>query len=157
MITLFLKSDDIPELTSFSGNIDSDSLKPYIYIAQTTDIKRVLGKALYDKIYDDYVADTLTGEYEKIFNEYIIDMLVYYSCSAYVAFGGYKIANNGIFKSGAEGSTIVESKEVDTLISRYRQLGSSIELQLADYLKTITLPEHLDSTENISQQIIPWY
>lgn len=42
MIKLWLKENDIPALTSFDGNIDSDKLKPFIYIAQTTDMKRVL-------------------------------------------------------------------------------------------------------------------
>ena len=81
MIKLWLKENDIPILTGFAGNIDSDSLKPFIFIAQTTDLKRVLGLNLYDKIDTLYIAGTLTGEYKTIFDNYIIDMLVYFSCS----------------------------------------------------------------------------
>jgi hypothetical protein len=51
MIKLFLKPNDIPALTSFSGNIDIDQLAPCISIAQQTYIKRVLGLNLYNKIY----------------------------------------------------------------------------------------------------------
>ena len=39
MIQLFIKETDIAELTGFSGNIDSDSIKPAINVAQTTHFK----------------------------------------------------------------------------------------------------------------------
>jgi hypothetical protein len=53
MMKLFLQPNDIASLTGFNGNIDIDSLKPIINTAQTTQVKRVLGTKLYDKIYTD--------------------------------------------------------------------------------------------------------
>lgn len=156
MTTLFLKAEDIPTLTAFSGNIDADSLKPNIYVAQTTDIKRVLGLDLYNKIYADYVAGTLTGEYLTIFNDYIVDMLVYYSCANYMGFGAYKTANAGVFKSSAEGSQIADVKEVNVLISRYRQLGIDVESVFYEYMKTIDIPEYKQE-ERVVKQIVNWY
>jgi len=76
MITLFLKENDIPALTSFSGNIDADSLKPHIFTAQTNDIKRILGTDLYNKMLADYEADALTGLYKTIYEDYLVPMEV---------------------------------------------------------------------------------
>jgi len=157
MMTLLLNENDIPELTAFSGNIDADSLKPHIYTAQKNDIKRILGLELYTKVYNEYKADTLADEYKIIYEEYIIDMLVYFSCTNYMAFGGYKTANNGIYKTGAEGATIVDFKEVDVLIGRYRQLAVNVELNFYEYMKTISIPEYLTSTDEDSNKVIQLY
>lgn len=156
-IKLLLKEEDIPTLTAFSGNIDADSLKPFIYIAQSNDIKRVLGVDLYAKIYADYSANTLTGLYKDIYDNYILDMLVYYSCTNYMAFGGYKTGNNGIFKRSAEGAQIVDYKEVDVLISRYRQLGANVETNFYEYIKTISIPEYTQTTDTNSTKFTNWY
>src|SRR5574339_41970 len=97
-ILLMIEPKDVIALTTFDGNIDIDNLKPTIYIAQTTYLKSFLGLALYNKIYDDFVADTLTGDYLTIFNEFVKDILSYQTASLYVDFGGYKVSENGIHK-----------------------------------------------------------
>lgn len=157
MITLFLKDTDIPELTAFSGNIDADSLKPHIYIAQTTDIKRVLGVDLYNKIYSDFVADTLADDYLLIFNEYVVDMLVYFSCAYYMGFGAYKTSNAGVYKTNADGASLADVKEVNVLISRYRQLGSSVENSFYEFMKTNTTISEYVHEEKKTTNIVNWY
>jgi hypothetical protein len=49
---LFLQPNDIPALTD-QWNIDSDSIKPAINIAQTTQVKKDISTKLYNKIYND--------------------------------------------------------------------------------------------------------
>lgn len=154
MINLFLTENDIPFLTSVSGNIDVDSLKPFIYIAQTSDVKRVLGIDLYNKIYDDFSNDALTGVYGTIFNDYIKDMLVYFSCGLYVQFGGYKIANQGIFKTTAENGTAVDYKEVKNLADKYKQLAANVEETFIEFVKKNPISEY-KFTEKTN--IVNWY
>lgn len=154
-VKLFLKDTDIPILTAFSGNIDVDSLKPHIYIAQTTEIVRVLGLDLYNKIYADYVSDTLTGVYKDIFDIYVIDMLTYFSCSLYMSFGGYKTTNNGVYKTSVEGASNVDLKELSNLVNKYNQLGVNVEQNFITFMKDKNIPEY--KQENVSKNIIPWY
>lgn len=154
MITLLLKENDIPELTSFSGNIDADSIKPYIFLSQKNDIKRVLGLELYTKILADYETDTLAGEYKIIYDDYVVDMLVFFSCSAYMAFGGYKTTNNGIHKVSFDSAVVVDYKEVAILISRYQQLATNAETAFYNYIKTISLPEYPQTTDDLDQNKI---
>ena len=157
MVTLLLRENDIPELTAFSGNIDVDSLKPHIYNAQINDLKRVLGKDLYDKILADYVAGTLADVYLTIYTDYVIDMLTYFSCTNYMAFGGYKTANAGIFKTNSAGGTSVDIKEVNILINRYRELAVGVEHNFLIYMTDIDIPEFSESSEINKTNIIPWY
>lgn len=154
MIKLWLKENDIPSLTGFAGNIDSDSLKPFIFISQTTDLKRVLGLTLYDKINTDYIANDLTGVYLIIFDNYIVDMLVYFSCSHYIAMNSSKVSNNGIIKP--EQSTDI--KEIDRLSARYNSLANNVLVSFEAYMKTIDIPEYGKSCDIAPKtNIIPWY
>lgn len=79
MIQLFIKETDIAELTGFSGNIDADSIKPAINVAQTTHLKRILGQSLYDKISTEIENNTLSGDYLTIYNDYIVYMTAFFS------------------------------------------------------------------------------
>lgn len=154
MITLFLKETDVPFLTALSGNIDVDSLKPHIYTAQTTDIKRVLGVNLYNKIYNDFVSDTLTGVYATIFNDYVIDMLVYFTCEKYMQFGSYKTTNMGVYKTTAEGGQTVDYKEVANLASKYRQLAANVENNFRTFMEENPIDEF---KKDNNTNIIGWY
>lgn len=153
MIKLWLKENDIPALTSFDGNIDSDSLKPFIFIAQTTDLKRVLGLYLYDKINTEYIANNLTGEYLTIFDNYIVDMLVYFSCSHYIAMNSSKVSNNGIIKP----EQTTDLKEIDRLSARYNALANNVMVNFQEYMATISIPEYKSGENKANTNIIGWY
>jgi len=158
MTTLLLKANDIPTLTAMSGNIDADSLKPHIYTAQSVNLKRILGETLYNKILTDYETDALAGEYLIIYNNYIVDLLTYISCGYYMTFGGYKTANQGIYKTTAEGGQLVDYKEVTYLITQYKELAANIESNFYKYIKTISIPEYTNDTNDYNtNKVIPWY
>lgn len=161
MVTLLLNQNDIPSLTSFDGNIDADKLKPYIFLAQKNDLKKALGVALYDKILADYKSNSLTGVYETIYNDFVVEMLVYFSCAKYMAFGGYKTSNNGIHKIAFGGAQVVDYKEVAILISRYDQLATNSETSFYEFMaleSTPDVPEFKTETNDLTEnKIIPWY
>jgi hypothetical protein len=158
MIKLLLASTDIPSLTSFSGGIDADAIKPYIYMAQKNDIKRILGLDLYTKIYDEYVAGTLDGVYKTIYEDYVLEMLVFFSCSKYMVFGAFKTTNSGIHKVNIDGAMVPDPKEINKLRAEYKSLASSSEINFYEFMKTQNLPEWVKTTENLNQNnSIPWY
>ena len=152
-----LKPNDIPRLTSLSGNIDIDKLTPHAFTAQMVDAKRVLGLNLYNKIVADDDANTLTGVYATIYNDYLIFILAYYTASYYVGFGNFHIVNNGIAKMNIEGGTSADSKEVNLLVDRYRQMAINFESELLKYLKTIDIPEYVLENQVNVKPIINWY
>ena len=54
MIKLIISIDDISRLSGFDGNIDNDSINPFIFMAQNSEIKRILGVNLYNKILSEF-------------------------------------------------------------------------------------------------------
>jgi hypothetical protein len=153
MIKLWIKENDIPQLTSFAGSIDSDSLKPFVYIAQTTDLKPILGLELYNKINTDYIANSLSGVYLQIYDDYILDMLVYFSCSRYIALNPVKVAQNGIIKPEMS----ADKKEIDSLSARYNTLANNVVVNFKAFIETQNIPEYNQYTEKRTTNIIPWY
>ena len=59
MSKYFITIEDVALLSGFDGNIDNDSINPFIFMAQRNDIERILGDNLYTKIADDFEADSL--------------------------------------------------------------------------------------------------
>ena len=154
MIKLWLKENDIPELTSFAGNIDADKLKPFIFIAQSTDLKPILGSELYEKINNDYTAGTLADEYLTMYSDYIVYMLVYFACSHYVAFAHTDVNNNGITKPEQSAPT----KEVNSLSARYRALANNVLVTFTDWIGKNPVPEYRNAcTIKRKTNIIPWH
>jgi len=141
MITkLFITAENVKETTSISGTTDNDSISQKIYYAQITDIIRVLGQPLYDKIYTDLEAETpLTGEYLKIFNKYIIDMHVFFTAHYFILFNEVKASNVGnTILSLERGSPT--NKTVD-LSEQYRSLAISVEENFRKYMEDSTITE----------------
>ena len=158
MIQLFIKETDIAELTGFSGNIDSDSIKPAINVAQTTHLKRILGQSLYDKISTEIENNTLSGDYLTIYNDYIVYMTAFFSASIYLSLNTSKTTNAGTYKLNPENATSSSNNEVVILGNNYKAIASSYEDNFREFMKTISIPEWT-STENTksSTNILNWY
>lgn len=158
MIQLFIKETDIAELTGFSGNIDSDSIKPAINVAQTTHLKRILGQTLYDKISTEIENNTLSGDYLTIYNDYIVYMTAFFSASIYLSLNTSKTTNAGTYKLNPDNATSSSNNEVVILGNNYKAIASSYEDNFREFMKTISIPEWT-STENTksSTNILNWY
>ena len=112
---LFVKTIEIAEYTALNGNVDVDKFKQFMWIAQELDIQNYLGTDLYDKINDDILAGTLTGNYLTLTNEYIKPMLIHFTMVQYLPWAAYTIANQGVFKHSSENRESVSKNEVDYL------------------------------------------
>lgn len=157
MTKLLIKASDIPDITGTSGNIDVDSIRPSINIAQNTNVKRVLGQELYAKIVADYTAGTLSGVYETIYKEYVVYMLAFHTISVYLSLGVSKVANNGTYKIGVEGSTNLTLNENAILGKNYEAVAISYEGMFFEYMKAINIPEYKQNCKNETTNLIQLY
>jgi hypothetical protein len=148
MKKLLIKASDIPDITGTSGNIDVDSIRPSINIAQNTSVKRVLGADLYDKIVSDYTAGTLSGVYLTIYNDYVVYMLAFHTISVYLSLGVSKVANNGSYKVGVEGSINLTLNENAILGKNYQAVAISYEGMFFEFIKTVNIPEYKQACSN---------
>jgi hypothetical protein len=141
MNKLLITIQDIAKLSGFDGNIDNDSINPFIFMAQINDIKRILGDTLYLKIVSDYDNDVLMGDYLDIYNNYISIIQSYYTCSYYLQLGVAKVSQNGAYLVTPEKTEQIFDDKTDKMADKYEKLGVSLELKLIEVLDGLNLPE----------------
>jgi len=141
MIQLLITIDDITRLSSFDGNIDHDSINPFIFMAQNSEIKRILGDDLYQKILTDFENDSLSGDYLTIYNDYISVILAYFSCSFYLQLAVPKISQNGAYMVTPEKTEQLEREEREAMAQRYEKLATGLEINFIKVLDELNLPE----------------
>ena len=79
MKALFVTLQEVKRKSILDGNLDPDKFIQFIEVAQDINIQMHLGTALYDKLQNDIINDTLTGNYLSLVNDYIKPMLIWYS------------------------------------------------------------------------------
>jgi len=150
---IWLTENDIPALTSFAGNIDTDALKPFIVIAQTNDILPILGVDLYNRINTDIENDTLSGVYLEFYDKYIIFMLAYFSCSHYIAINTSQISQNGIIKPEQR----TDLSEITRLSALYNQLGNNVFVQFKEFIRLNPVTEYKVEQVTRETNVIQFY
>ena len=131
---LFITTKDIAEFTALNGNVDVDKFTQFIKIAQDLDVQNYLGTDLFDKINNDIVAGTLTGNYQTLVSKYIKPMLIHFAMVQYLPWAAYTIANQGVFKHSSENSESVSKNEVDFLIDKELSIANHYAKRFTDYI-----------------------
>lgn len=131
---LFISPDDIVKRTAISGNVDRDQIVQYIKTSQDIHIQALLGTALYDRLKNDVLANTLTGNYLTLMDDYVQDVLVHYTMVELMPFLTYKISNGGVFKKQSENSEGIDKSELEYLIQKERDTAEHYGRRLVNYL-----------------------
>jgi len=156
MIKLLISIDDIVRLSGFDGNIDNDSINPFIFMAQNSEIKRILGVELYNKIVLDYENEELADEYLTIYNEYVATILAYFSCSFYLQLGVAKVSQNGVYLVTPEKTEQLTDEERNKKGQLYEKLAIGLENKLIEYLNSITIPEWIAPDQTKAKSSFNW-
>lgn len=156
MIKLIISIDDISRLSGFDGNIDNDSINPFIFMAQNSEIKRILGVNLYDKILADYEADTLAGNYLAIYNDYVATILAYFTCSYYLQLGVAKVSQNGVYLVTPEKTEQLFDEKSNKMAEKYEKLATGLEIKLLEVLDLLNLPERPSPDNTKSRSNFNW-
>lgn len=131
---LFVSRDEIVKFTALNGNIDQDNFIQWVKVAQDIHLQSYLGTKLFNKINNDIVAGTLTGNYLTLTNVYIKPMLIHWSMVEYLPFAAYTIANKGVYKHNSENSDTVAKEEIDFLVEKERSIAESYSRRFIDYM-----------------------
>lgn len=141
MSKLLITIEDIVKLSGFDGNIDNDTISPFIFMAQNSETKRILGLNLYNKIVSDYDLGTLTGNYLNIYTNYVAIIQAYYTCSYYLQLGVAKVSQNGVYLVTPEKTEQLTDEERNKQAEKYEKLAVALELELNKVLDDLNLPE----------------
>lgn len=150
--TIIVNNTDFFKNTIVGGNVDYDKILPSLKAIQQTRIKPILGTSLYNKICQDFKDGTLTGLYETLYDDYIKMMVIHGGCELFLSSGAYMVTNNGITKSFTDSSEAVTKEEVDYLVQASRQLYTSYELDMVDWIKDngANIPEIENNPNNVT-------
>lgn len=130
------------QITSISGTTDYDKISPSVWVAQNTEIKRILGKKLYDKILSDFKNNSLSGVYKEIYDDYVSKILVFFSVGDFIMKNSIMIGNGGNFKHQAANAVVADSKETERLSKYYRDMAADFERQFYEFMQYKDLPEY---------------
>jgi hypothetical protein len=151
---LFIKRSDIVKNSIIDGAVDTDKFIFFIRIAQEMHVQNYLGTKLYDKITNDIVTDSLTGDYLNIVNEYIQPMLIHFAMVDYLPFASFELKNGGLVKHTSENSQNATKEEVDFLVQRHRNFADFYTRRFIDYMSfnTNLFPEY---NSNVNDDMYP--
>jgi len=139
---LLLKNNDMVKSTIISGNIDVDKLVPAVVAYQNTYLKPMLGKALYDKLCNDFKIGALAGVYLEMYDDYIQPLVIYGSTALYLESGAYMVANSGITKLNTENAQGVSKDEVDYLVNAAQKLHNAYEREFLKWIPGKSITEY---------------
>ena len=156
MTQLLITIDDISRLSSFDGNIDNDSINPFIFMAQNSEIKRILGDNLYNKVLLDYENEALSGNYLLIYNDYIATILAYYTCSFYLQLAIPKVSQNGVYLVTPEKTEQIFDDKTNKMAQKYEKLAVGLELKFIEFLDSLNLPERPSLSSSKAKSNFNW-
>ena len=131
---LFISVERLVQLTSISGDVDTDKLTPFIKTGQDLYIEPILGKALFEKIQEDIEGGSLEGVYLTLVTEKIQPVLAHLAASDFYQFHVYQIQNGGIFKHESENGISIDKKEVDSLVQNVKDIAGRYLKKLDNHL-----------------------
>ena len=115
---LFQTPQEITATTIMGGNVDPDKYLFNIANVQLTIIEPLLGTLLYDKIYTEAEADTLSGDYLTLYNDYVKPIVKNSAVADYLTIASYMVTNGGIFKHTGENIEVVDKQEAQFLAQK---------------------------------------
>jgi hypothetical protein len=147
---LFIKRQDLVRNTIIDGNVDTDKFIQFIKIAQEIHIRNYTGTDLYNKISDDIIAGTLSGDYLTLVNTYIQPMLIHFAMVDYLPFAAYQVKNGGVYKHISENSESVSKSELDYLVNKEREWAEYYTRRFIDYMSfnQTLYPEYRSNTND---------
>jgi len=122
-IKLFVTPQELATNTILGGNVDLDKYNYVINSVMITTIEPLLGTELYDKIYSEWVADTLAGDYLTLFTEYVQPITLNESVADYLEVASYTSGNGGTFKHSPDNAEVVDKDESQFLGGKYHNLA----------------------------------
>lgn len=152
---IFIKRADLVKNTAMSGSVDTDKFIQFIKIAQEIHVRNYLGTDLYDKISNDIIAGTLSGDYLDLVNDFIQPMLIHFAMAEYLPFAAYTIANGGVYKHNSENSSIANKEEIDLLISKERDYAEYYTQRFIDYMSFNAQDKFPEYYTNSNDDIYP--
>lgn len=135
MTAIYITREDLVRHTPLSGNLDMDKIIHFAKIAQDIHVQGYLGTKLYNKINQDIVDSTLSGDYETLVKTYLKPVVIHLTFLEFLPFSQYTIGNNGVFKKSSENSEQPSIEEMQMMKEAARDTADHYVRRLIDHLR----------------------
>jgi hypothetical protein len=135
MTALFITRQDLIKNTPLNGNIDMDKILHFVKIAQEIHIQGIMGTKLYNKVSQDIIDGTLSGDYLNLVNQYVKPMTVQYSFLEFLPFAQFSVSNKGIFKKTSENAEVPTQSDIETMMEATRDIAQHYSKRFVDYMR----------------------
>jgi hypothetical protein len=145
---LFINEEFLKKYTQLNEAVDTNLIRPAIYLAQDKYITLWLGTNLSNKIKDDIFNNTLAGVYETLLNEYIVKPTAWWTMVELYPMLMYKHDNGNLVTRQSENTTAITQGELSALRDMARENANYYTQMLVDYLcaNSGSFPEYSTNT-----------
>ena len=145
---LFINEEFLKKYTQLNEAVDTNLIRPAIYLAQDKYITLWLGTNLSNKIKDDIENNTLAGVYETLLNEYIVKPTAWWTMVELYPMLMYKHDNGNLVTRQSENTTAITQGELSALRDMARENANYYTQMLVDYLcaNSGSYPEYSTNT-----------
>lgn len=151
---LFINEEFLKKYTQLNEAVDTNLIRPAMYLAQDKFITLYLGTNLSNKIKSDIENNTLAGVYETLLNEYIVKPTAWWTMVELYPMLVYKHDNGNLVTRQSENTTAISQSDLSSLRDMARENAQYYTQRLVDYLcaNSSSYPEY---TNNTSPEITP--
>ena len=145
---LFINKEYLTKYTQLNEAVDTNLIRPAIYLAQDKYIQLWLGTDLINKIKSDIQNNTLAGNYATLLNNYIVKPTAWWTMVELYPSLVYKLDNGNVVSRQSEDTTPVTKGELDSLVDKARDNATFYTQRLVDYLcdNNSLFPEYTSNT-----------
>ena len=133
---LLVSENKLKAFTNTNRNVDMDTIRAEIGIAQDIQLQPLLGTKFYDELLSKVSAtgNTFTAHELTLVNEYISPYLIQVSYYEMIPHLHYRTMNRGIVKGDMESATGVDIETMKYLRTIQKQRSDFYMMRLQDYL-----------------------
>jgi hypothetical protein len=135
---LLISENKLKAFTNVNKNVDMDTIRAEIGIAQDIHLQNLLGTLFYDHLLNQISAtgNTFNADETILVNDYIADYLIQTAYYEMIPHLHYRTMNRGIVKGDMESATGVDIETMKYLRTIQKQRADFYMMRLQDYLIT---------------------
>jgi len=120
--------------TIVDENVDDRLITPSIEYAMDFKLHPILGTDLYNKLQDDVIADTVTGDYLTLMDDYIFPAIKYRVMDDLTFETTNRFRNKGVQTLSSDKAQPISRSDQQYVSERFERKAEEMEQRLIDYL-----------------------
>jgi len=142
--------------TMLQQNVDSETVRPFIILAQEKYILPLVGTALYNKLCTDIQSNALSGNYLTLMETYLQNTLAWNTIRESISFINWQLTNKSVLTKNSENSQPASIEEIVYLEAKIADNSAYYAQRAINYLRAnYTLFPELTNNNSDASTIFP--